>query len=48
MKALCIGIDVSLSRGLDLVVMNERMRIEDVINADVKELAQIIRELTQI
>ncbi len=45
MKALSLGIGVSLSHGLDLVVMNERLRIEDVRNADVKELAQVIREL---
>ncbi|MBI4524718.1 MAG: DUF429 domain-containing protein [Deltaproteobacteria bacterium] len=44
MKTLALGIDVSLSRGLDLVLMNERFEIKDVGNADLKELAHVIRE----
>lgn len=45
MAALALGIDVSLSHGLDLVLMNERSKIEDVREAAVDALANVIREL---
>jgi predicted nuclease with RNAse H fold len=45
MKILSLGIDVSLSRGLELVLMNENFQIEDIRNADLKRLTQAIEEL---
>jgi len=45
MMTRALGIDVSLSHGLDLVLMNERFQIEDVREAAVAELADVIHEL---
>jgi predicted nuclease with RNAse H fold len=44
MRTLSLGIDVSLSRGLDLVVMNEQLQIKDVRNAGITELAAVIQD----
>jgi hypothetical protein len=45
MTTLALGIDVSLSHGLDLVLMNERFQIEDVRDIAVDALGGVIREL---
>jgi predicted RNase H-like nuclease len=45
MMTLALGIDVSLSHGLELVLMNERFQIEDVREIAVDALADVIREL---